>query len=89
MKVAVLDDYQGVAESLANWSSLPAGTQVEFFKDHIADEDRLAERLKDFQVVMGMRERTGFPRTLLERLPELRLLIMKSEGSSCPRELFF
>jgi phosphoglycerate dehydrogenase-like enzyme len=48
---------------------------VEFFKDHIADENRLAERLKDFQVVMGMRERTGFPRTLLERLPELRLLI--------------
>ena len=75
MKVAVLDDYQGVAESMANWSSLPAGTEVEFFRDHIADEDRLADRLKDFQVVMGMRERTGFPRTLLERLPELRLLI--------------
>ena len=75
MKVAVLDDYQGVAESMANWSSLPAGTEVEFFQDHLADENQLSERLKDFQVVMGMRERTGFPRTLLERLPELRLLI--------------
>ena len=75
MKVAVLDDYQQVAESLADWSSLPHGTEIEFFQDHIRDESRLANRLKDFQVVMGMRERTGFPRTLLERLPELRLLI--------------
>ena len=68
MKVAVLDDYQGVAESLADWSSLPQGTEVQFFKEHIRDEDRLVERLKGFQVVMGMRERTGFPRSLLERL---------------------
>ena len=75
LKVAVLDDYQGVAESLADWSSLPQGTEVQFFQDHIRDEDRLVDRLKGFHVVMGMRERTGFPRSLLERLPELRLLI--------------
>ncbi len=75
MKIAILDDYQQVAETMADWSQLPAGAQVQFFHDHLTDEDQLVERLKDFQVVMGMRERTAFRRSLLERLPELRLLI--------------
>ena len=75
MKVAVLDDYQLVAESMANWSELPEGTEVKFFQDHLVQEDLLVERLKDFQVIMGMRERTAFPRSLLTRLPELRLLV--------------
>ncbi|MDA1127932.1 MAG: D-2-hydroxyacid dehydrogenase family protein [Chloroflexi bacterium] len=75
MKLAVLDDYQATAKDLADWSQLPAGTEVEFFQDHIADEDRLVERLKDFELVMGMRERTPFTRSTLSRLPKLRLLI--------------
>ena len=75
MKVAILDDYQGVASQMADWSQLPPETELQFFQDHLSDEDKLAQRLKDFQVVMGMRERTPFPRSLLERLPELRLLI--------------
>ena len=75
MKVAVLDDYQGVAESLADWSQLPQGTEVTFFSDHLTSEDALANRLAGFDVVMGMRERTPFPRSLLERLPNLRLLV--------------
>ena len=75
MKVAVLDDYQNVAESLADWSQLPSGAEVRFFSDHLTSEDALAERLADFDVVMGMRERTPFPRSLLERLPALRLLV--------------
>lgn len=75
MKVAVLDDYQGVAKDLADWSQLPTGTQVEFFSDHLSDEDALVDRLKDFDVVMGMRERTPFPRSVLARLPNLRLLV--------------
>ena len=75
MRVAVLDDYQGVAESLANWSQLPPGTEVEFFSDHLTSEDALASRLADFDVVMGMRERTPFSRSLMERLPTLRLLV--------------
>jgi len=49
--------------------------EVQMFLDHLSDEDALVERLKDFQIIMGMRERTAFPRSLLERLPELRLLI--------------
>ena len=75
MKLAVLDDYQGTAKDLGDWSSLPPGTTVQFFQDHIADEDKLVERLKGFDMVMGMRERTPFTRTILSRLPKLRLLI--------------
>jgi phosphoglycerate dehydrogenase-like enzyme len=60
---------------MADWTSLPKGTEVQFFLDHLADEDSLAERLTEFQVVAGMRERTPFPRSLLTRLPELRLLV--------------
>tara|TARA_B100000029_G_scaffold349510_1_gene341860 strand:+ start:2856 stop:3842 length:987 start_codon:yes stop_codon:yes gene_type:complete len=75
LKLAILDDYQGTAKDLADWSQLPAGTEVQFFQDHIADEDKLVERLKDFDLVMGMRERTPFPRSVLSRLPKLRLLI--------------
>ena len=75
MKVAVLDDYQSVAENLGDWSELPGGVEVTFFSDHLTSEDALTERLADFDVVMGMRERTPFPRTLLERLPKLRLLV--------------
>jgi len=75
VKVAVLDDYQGVASQMADWSQLPAGARVEYFRDHLSDEDSLAERLKDFDVVTCMRERTAFPRSLLTRLPQLRLLV--------------
>ena len=75
MKVAVLDDYQSAAESLADWSQLPSGCETVFFSDHLTSEDALAKRLADFDVVMGMRERTPFTRSLLERLPRLRLLV--------------
>lgn len=75
MKVAVLDDYQNVAAAMADWDSLPADIAVTYFSDHLADEDALAARLADFDIVMGMRERTAFPRSLLERLPALRCLI--------------
>jgi len=74
-RVALLDDYQGVALSMADWKSLPTGTEVVVFKDHLAAEDALAARLADFDFIMALRERTPFPRTLLERLPKLKLLI--------------
>jgi phosphoglycerate dehydrogenase-like enzyme len=75
LKVAVLDDYQGVARSLAAWDTLPAGSEVVVFRDHVADEEALVQRLAAFEVVVAMRERTPFPRRLLERLPALRLLV--------------
>ena len=74
-RVALLDDYQGVALSMADWKSLPTGTEVVVFKDHLGDEAALAVRLADFDIIMALRERTPFPRTLLERLPKLKLLI--------------
>ena len=45
MKIAVLDDYQTVAEQMADWTQLPPGISVEFFHDHVADPARLVERL--------------------------------------------
>jgi phosphoglycerate dehydrogenase-like enzyme len=70
-RVAVLDDYQGVALGCADWSEL----EVEVFPDHLADDDAVIERLAPFDVVVAMRERTPFSRTRLERLPNLRLLV--------------
>ena len=75
MRVAVLDDYQSVAMEVADWSVLPAGTEVQTFSDHLDDIEAVAERLQDFEIVVAMRERTPFPRELLERLPRLELLI--------------
>jgi phosphoglycerate dehydrogenase-like enzyme len=75
LRIAILDDYQGVARRLADWASLPAGADVVVFPDHVADEAAVAARLADFDVVVAMRERTPFPRTLLDRLPRLRLLV--------------
>jgi phosphoglycerate dehydrogenase-like enzyme len=74
-RVAVLDDYQRAAEALGDWGSLPAGTEVVFFHDHLVDEDAVVERLRGFEVVALMRERTPVGRSLLERLPNLRLLV--------------
>src|SRR6185503_4189593 len=73
--VAVLDDYLKVVADVADWSRLPADVKVKFFTDHVADEDAIVERLRDVDVVVGMRERTPFPRSLLSRLPKLALLI--------------
>jgi phosphoglycerate dehydrogenase-like enzyme len=70
--VAVLDDYQDVARSIVDW---PAGLDVVAFTDHIADADVLVDRLQGFDVIVAMRERTAFPRSVLERLPDLRLLV--------------
>ncbi|TMI90085.1 MAG: D-2-hydroxyacid dehydrogenase family protein [Bacillati bacterium ANGP1] len=74
-KVAVLDDYQGVALEMADWRALGPAVDVQVFRDHLKDEDRLADRLAPFHAIVAMRERTPFPTRLLERLPALRLLV--------------
>ncbi|NIJ11657.1 phosphoglycerate dehydrogenase-like enzyme [Saccharomonospora amisosensis] len=73
MKIAILDDYQNVALSLADWNSLHA--DIEVFTRHIADRDELVRRLAGFDVVVAMRERTPFPDGVLAGLPDLRLLV--------------
>ena len=74
LRVALLDDYQNVALTSADWGILPPDTAVEVYRDHLADEDALSQRLQNADVVMALRERTPFPRSLLERLPRLKLL---------------
>ena len=73
--VAILDDYQEVARHYADWSSLPSGSDVQFFSDHLSSGDALVRRLASFEAIVAMRERTPFPRSLLTRLPNLRLLV--------------
>jgi phosphoglycerate dehydrogenase-like enzyme len=73
--VAVLDDYQGVADSFGPWSRLGERVSVSSFRDHLSEAGRLADRLEPFEVVVAMRERTAFDRVLLDRLPNLRLLV--------------
>ncbi|WP_037911192.1 D-2-hydroxyacid dehydrogenase family protein [Actinacidiphila yeochonensis] len=75
IRVAVLDDYQQVAGEFADWAGRLPDARVEFFPEHIADEDALAAALAEAEVVVAMRERTAFPRRLFERLPALRLLV--------------
>ena len=76
LRVAVLDDYQKVAQELGDWASLGPDASVKFFHDHLFDEEDLVERLTPFRVIVGMRERTSFPRSLIERLPNLQLLAL-------------
>jgi len=76
MRVAVLDDYFNKALELADWSPLEGRTDITVFNEYLGtDEDRLAKTLGDFEIIVGMRERTGFPASLLKRLPKLKLLI--------------
>jgi len=74
VKVAVLDDYQGVALQLADWSALRTRAEVTVFNDHLASADAVVERLLPFDVVCVMRERTPLRRAVIERLPTLKLI---------------
>ena len=71
-RIAVLDDYMKMAEGAVDWALLDA--EVAFFYDTIHDEDALVARLQSFDALVTMRERTRFPRSVLERLPNLKLI---------------
>jgi len=75
VKIAVLDDYQGVAMSMADWSRVQAVAEVQVFHDHVSDPGRLVERLAPYDVLVLMRERTPLPAAVTERLPELKLVV--------------
>src|SRR3954447_25319448 len=74
-RIAVLDDYQSVAADFCDWSTVAEPVDVTTFSDTLTDDDALVERLQPFDVVVAMRERTAFPRSVLERLPNLKLLV--------------
>ena len=73
-KIAVLDDYQGAALEMADWSKVTARARVDVFNDHLADAEAVAKRLYPFDIVCVMRERTPFRAALIERLPNLKLI---------------
>jgi len=74
-RVAILDDFQNVALTLADWSPLAGRAEPVVFNEAFADMDAAAAALAEFPVIVAMRERTPFPAVLIERLPDLKLLV--------------
>ena len=74
-RVAILDDYQNVALKFADWSSLNDRIGITVFDKPFASQDDAIRALQDFEIVCAMRERTPFPREVLNALPKLKLLL--------------
>ena len=74
VQISVLDDYQNVALQMADWSAVAQRADITVFNDHEADPGRLVECLAPFDVLFVMRERTPLPRSIIERLPKLRMI---------------
>ena len=81
-RIAVLDDYQNVALTMADWSVLDGRASVTVFTDHLAEPDAVVARLQPFDVVCVMRERTPLTRAIIERLPKLRLIASTATGNA-------
>lgn len=75
MRLAILDDFQNVVRSVSDWSVLEDRIDITVFNDHLYDLEAIAERLQPFEIVVCIRERTRFPRELLDKLPNLKLLV--------------
>ncbi|KAF5374979.1 hypothetical protein D9758_000378 [Tetrapyrgos nigripes] len=73
-RVAILDDYQQVALKFGDWSTISNRVNIDVFTDTLKNEDAIVERLRPYEIICSMRERTKFPRSVLEKLPNLRLL---------------
>lgn len=73
MNLAILDDYQGVALDLADWGDLDIPVTV--FREPFPDADAVVAKLREFEIICAMRERTPFPAELFPRLPKLKLLV--------------
>jgi len=75
IRIAILDDYQNAALGAADWESLGTDVNIKVFNTYLKGEGAVAKALRGFDVVIGMRERTPFPRSLIDALPDLKLLI--------------
>jgi phosphoglycerate dehydrogenase-like enzyme len=76
MRLSILDDYQGVALNMADWSPIRnRGVEIAVERHAFADEDAVVRALADSELVAAMRERTPFPKSVVERLPKMKLLI--------------
>jgi phosphoglycerate dehydrogenase-like enzyme len=74
-RCAILDDYQNVALKAADWSKVSGDLDIKVFNAHLGGEDKVIAALQGFDIVCAMRERTAFPRAVIEKLPALKLLI--------------
>src|SRR5580692_5037343 len=75
LRCAVLDDYQNVVLKIADWSKVKDDVEFTVFNEHLGSPDKVIAALKGFQIVIAMRERTGFPKQVIDALPDLKLLI--------------
>jgi D-3-phosphoglycerate dehydrogenase len=75
VRAAILDDYQNVAMEMADWSAIEKDVAIKVFNKPFANQDEVIKALQGFTIVVGMRERTAFPRKVVESLPDLKLLI--------------
>jgi phosphoglycerate dehydrogenase-like enzyme len=74
-RCAILDDYQNVALKVTDWSKVAGDLDIKVFNEHLGGPDNVVKALQGFEIVVAMRERTGFPRAVIEKLPDLKLLI--------------
>ena len=75
MRLAILDDFEDLALKLADWNSLGPEIKIDVFRDNIKEEAALVKRLLPYDILVIMRERTRFPRSLIEKLTHLKLLV--------------
>jgi phosphoglycerate dehydrogenase-like enzyme len=74
-RCAILDDYQNVALNVTDWSKVAGDLDIKLFNQHLGGADNVIKALQGFPIVCAMRERTAFPRAVIEKLPDLKLLI--------------
>lgn len=74
MKVAILDDYQGVAQQLVDWSKFEDSCEIKVFNQPFENEDNAIENLKNFEALLIMRERTPMTKKLMDGCPKLRFI---------------
>jgi phosphoglycerate dehydrogenase-like enzyme len=74
-RFAILDDYQNVVLNVTDWSKVAGDLDIKVFNEHLGGPDNVVKALQGFNIVCAMRERTPFPRAVIEKLPDLKLLI--------------
>ena len=74
-RCAILDDYQNIALKMADWSKVTNDVDINVFNEHLGGADAVVKALQGFSIVSAMRERTAFPRAVIEKLPDLKLLM--------------
>jgi phosphoglycerate dehydrogenase-like enzyme len=81
MRLAIIDDYEKVASKMGDWNRLGSEINMDIYPDHLTEERALVDRLYPYDILIIMRERTPFPRSLIEQLPNLKLLVTTGPGN--------